>query len=465
MDKRLGLLIETANLLSRYTRKMVEQSTVNSNQSLSYANKHVLAPMVRIGTLPVRLLSLRYGADIVYCEEIIDFKMLQATRMVNKVLGTVDYRLSDGDIVFRTCEEEREKLVFQMGTSDPERAVRVARMVEQDVSGIDVNMGCPKDYSIKGGMGAALLSHPDKIKAILEALVAGVKIPVTCKIRILPSIEETINLAKMIEKTGVKAIGVHGRRKEERSSEPCHNDIIKQVAQALSIPVIANGGSNEINKYEDIIRFRDETAASSVMVARAAQWNPSVFRKEGLLPVEDVLKEVMKIAIDYDNEFVNTKYIVCKMIREVCKNEVGIKLAASRDIEDIASALGLSEYYQNSLNQRNKREGELSDENGPSCKRRKTESYIEMDVTYNKKLYPRTVSPKQIVYEYSKKMGWENPVFETIRNEKDDTFKSVLNLNKFKYSSVLSGKNKRVAEQLAAKAFLSFYNMHDGRLK
>ncbi|XP_031698055.1 tRNA-dihydrouridine(20) synthase [NAD(P)+]-like [Anarrhichthys ocellatus] len=100
-------------------------------------------------------------------------------------------------------------------------------------------MGCPKEYSTKGGMGAALLSDPDKIEAILKKLVAGVSIPVTCKIRILPSLEETVRLVQRIEKTGVAAVAVHGRLKEERPRHPLHLDHIQAVARAVSIPVIA----------------------------------------------------------------------------------------------------------------------------------------------------------------------------------------------------------------------------------
>ncbi|KAL4234051.1 tRNA-dihydrouridine(20) synthase [NAD(P)+]-like protein [Mactra antiquata] len=81
---------------------------------MDYRNKVILAPMVRIGTLPTRLLALKYGADIVYSEEIIDHKILSAERIENTVLGTIDYVLSDSTLVFRTHPEEKGKVVFQM---------------------------------------------------------------------------------------------------------------------------------------------------------------------------------------------------------------------------------------------------------------------------------------------------------------------------------------------------------------
>lgn len=100
------------------------------------------------------------------------------------MLGTVDYiDKHDGFVVFRTCALEKEKVVLQLGTANAERALKIAKMVENDVAAIDINMGCPKEFSIKGGMGAALLADPDRAKDILKTLVDNVKIPVTCKIR------------------------------------------------------------------------------------------------------------------------------------------------------------------------------------------------------------------------------------------------------------------------------------------
>lgn len=100
------------------------------------------------------------------------------------ILGTVDYvNHLNGYLVFRTSPLEKEKLVFQMGTADADRAVKLAKMVQHDVSAIDVNMGCPRPYSTSIGMGAALLSRPETAKSILKALVENINLPITCKIR------------------------------------------------------------------------------------------------------------------------------------------------------------------------------------------------------------------------------------------------------------------------------------------
>jgi len=431
---------------------------------LDYDNKLILAPMVRIGTLPMRLLALRYGADIVYSEEIIDHKLIYCTRVENKLLGTVDFVASDGTILFRTCQEEKERVIFQMGTCDPERALKVAKMVEKDVAGVDVNMGCPKEFSIKGGMGAALLTEPEKIKSILTTLVNGVSIPVTCKIRILPELDDTLELVKLIEKTGVKALGVHGRWRDLRSSQPCQCSFIKAIRDTISIPVIANGGSLKIKKYSDIASFKEETSCSSVMLARAAQWNPSVFRKEGNLDVKDIIKEYVKLAVEYDSPDVNIKYVLCKMIGDTCGSELGRKIVASRDTQDICVATGLEEFRKQQIDKRKDKKRKLEEiEETDDCKKQKLD-HIIAEVAYNRKIYPATESPIQKVHELcmAKRLG--KPSWETVSGE-DKMYKSVLTVGGIKYSSTLSDRRKKSAEQSAAIVYLQHHNIHDGRLK
>ncbi|KAL6573099.1 hypothetical protein OROHE_002575 [Orobanche hederae] len=106
------------------------QSMYGNSTEMGYRDKLVLAPMVRVGTLPFRLLAAEYGADITYGEEIIDHKLLKCERRINEVLGAVDVvEKGTENVVFRTCHEEKSRVVFQMGTSDPVRALRAAQLV------------------------------------------------------------------------------------------------------------------------------------------------------------------------------------------------------------------------------------------------------------------------------------------------------------------------------------------------
>lgn len=165
---------------------------------------------------------------------------------------------TDGTVVFRTSPLERDKVVLQIGTSDPGRALKVAKMVENDVAGIDINMGCPKKFSILGGMGAALLKKPEKAKEILQTLVENISIPVTCKIRVFQNTEETLKLCEELASTGIAALAIHGRTIDERPQHPNRNHVIKLISEKLSIPVISNGGSREIENKKDIYRFVDQ---------------------------------------------------------------------------------------------------------------------------------------------------------------------------------------------------------------
>jgi len=335
---------------------------------MDYRNKLVLAPMVRIGTLPFRLLCLDYGADIVYCEEVIDFKVLQAKRIENRLLGTTDYVAPDGTIVFRTCDAEKDKVVFQMGTCSAERALKVAKIIEDDVAAIDINMGCPKEFSIKGGMGAALLEKPQLVKEILTTLVDNIKKPVTCKIRLLPSLEETLNLVKIIEETGVKAIGVHGRVRTQRSSEACNYDFIQEISKVISIPIIANGGSLDIKCHEDIEDFKNRTNCSSVMLARAAEWTPSIFRKQGLLPQTTEIKDYLKYALRYDHNFPGTKYCICQLMHRNLESRDGQRLLASKTMHELCQIFGMKQHLDATIEQRKRTFEELEEVNVRRCR-------------------------------------------------------------------------------------------------
>lgn len=185
---------------------------MHSKPILDYCNKLILAPMVRGGRLPMRMLAIRYGAHLAYTDEHIDYSLLTGKRKFNgrvhitswstqftanrifntsfsfgsfaEILGTFDIvNEANGYLLFRVSPLEKSRLVFQMGTACADRALQLAKMVEDDVSAIDINMGCPQPYSTRGGMGAALMSNPDRAKAILKNLIENIKLPITCKIR------------------------------------------------------------------------------------------------------------------------------------------------------------------------------------------------------------------------------------------------------------------------------------------
>ncbi|XP_065028968.1 uncharacterized protein LOC135652148 isoform X2 [Musa acuminata AAA Group] len=271
--------------------------------------------------------------------------MVKCERRVNEFLGTTDFvEKGTSNVVFRTCHEERNRVVFQMGTSDAVRALTAAQIVCKDVAAIDINMGCPKSFSISGGMGAALLSKPELIHDILTTLRRNLDTTVTCKVRLLASSQATVELARRIEKTGVSAVAVHGRRVKDRPRDPAKWNEIADVVASLSIPVIANG---DVFEYEDFGRMKNATGASSIMVARGALWNASIFSAKGKLPWDDIKREYVRKSILWDNDIKSTKQTLKEMIMhhsclELAEGKAVIK---SETIEDLAKLYDEEDYY------------------------------------------------------------------------------------------------------------------------
>ena len=266
----------------------------------SYRNILALAPMVRVNTLPFRLLAREYGANIVYSEELVDRSVVQCRRSENAALGTIDFRHESGKLIFSTVPHER--VAFQLGTASAGDALRAAQVVCADVRAIDINMGCPVKFSVQGGMGAALLSKPERVKDILGTLVRNLPgVPVTCKIRLLDSAHDTLQLARAIQETGVAALAVHGRRRNDRPRWWAQWDQVALLRQQLGseLPLLPNG---DIFLPEHMRGAREATGCDSLMLARGAMWNASLFGapEAELRPQREVVARYVALCRRYD---------------------------------------------------------------------------------------------------------------------------------------------------------------------
>jgi tRNA-dihydrouridine synthase 2 len=116
------------------------------------------------------ILALNYGADLVYSPEIIDKRLLKSKRIVNEALGTIDFIDDTDTLNLRVHPSETSKLVVQIGSADPELAVQAALVVQNDVAAVDLNCGCPKKFSVSGGMGSALLENPQLLTNVYFVL-------------------------------------------------------------------------------------------------------------------------------------------------------------------------------------------------------------------------------------------------------------------------------------------------------
>lgn len=192
-------------------------------------------------------------------------------------------------------------------------------------------------------MGAALLRDPDRLVSILRSLVAGLpsSLPVSAKIRLLPKKEDSIGLIKRILDTGIKALTIHCRTPEERPRDAAHHEWLPEIVAMSKVPIIANG---DVFDREDLDRIWRRTGVSSIMIARGAQWNPSVFRPQGMLRPELVTREYLQRAIQVDNQFGNTKYTVLQMWldRPYSDKKLTARLQQTKTMADLCTIFNLS---------------------------------------------------------------------------------------------------------------------------
>ena len=294
-------------------------------RGVDYRGKVVLAPMVRSGELPSRLLALKYGADLVWGPETVDRSMIGCTMQKNERTGCLEWsrKSNDRETVLYRLDPEREagKLIYQVGTNKPERAVEAMKQFAPYVAGIDVNAGCPKPFSTDGGMGAALLKEPDLLASILKALVEEVgkpyEIGISVKIRLLATPEMTSDLVHKLCQTGITGLTIHCRtapmRKTERAIRVQLN-MIGDICRSYGVACLMNG---DVSSREEGVQLAKEFGVDGAMIATAAEANSSVFRPEtqgGKAPWQEVVKEYIRLAMSVENKYGNTKFLLGQLM-------------------------------------------------------------------------------------------------------------------------------------------------------
>lgn len=319
-----------------------------------YTGKLCLAPMVRSGELPMRLMAIQYGADLVWSPEIIDRKIRLCTRVENSKLGTIDFIDSTrpgpkAPVIFRTKRSvEQGKLIFQLGSADPDIAVEAALKVIEDVDGIDLNCGCPKPFSVHGGMGAALLSTPELLTLILRNLTEKVgkpfNKPISAKIRLMDATDcqPTLDLVEKICNTGIANLTVHCRTREMRNrEEPIRKFVssIFSVTKKHNVSLIINGAFRCKKEFE---QFRREVGIDELggMIAEAAESNPTVF-SDAPKPWKLVATEFIDTCLSIDNHPSNTKFILLNQVPG--KSEFYKKFSKTKSNEEMKKVADLFE--------------------------------------------------------------------------------------------------------------------------
>lgn len=354
--------------LRTITRAMASPEPVRvpiPKNGVDYRGKVVLAPMVRSGELPSRLLALKYGADLVWGPETIDRAIIGTTRRFNPHTSTLEFtRLPTSKIknptldpdlresvIYRIHPElEKGKLIYQIGTANPELAVQAAKIVAADVAGIDVNSGCPKPFSTSGGMGAALLRTPDLLCDILTRLVEEVgkpfEIGISVKIRILDQPEDTAALVKRLVRTGITGLTVHCRTTPMRPRERAIRDQLKMIGEICREAGVACVMNGDVTSRTEALKLMQEFSVDGAMIATEAEKNPSCFRPdaeggphEWRSQWKTVVTEYMRFALQVANRWGNTKYLLGQMIPG--KEKAYAAMNKSKCYTDVIKALGL----------------------------------------------------------------------------------------------------------------------------
>ncbi|AJE51582.1 tRNA dihydrouridine synthase DusB [Paenibacillus polymyxa] len=262
-------------------------------------NQVVLAPMAGVCNPAFRLIAKEFGTGLVCAEMVSDKAIIHGNKRTREMLFV----------------DEREKpLSLQIFGGDRESLVKAAKVVDQETNAdiIDINMGCPVPKVTKCDAGARWLLDPNKIYEMVSAVVESVSKPVTVKMRIGWDSEHiyAVENARAVERAGGQAVSVHGRTREQLYTGHANWDIIKEVKEAVSIPVIGNG---DVVTPEDARRMLDLTHCDGVMIGRGALGNPWMlyrtieYLQTGKLLPDPSPEEKIRIAILHMDRLVALK--------------------------------------------------------------------------------------------------------------------------------------------------------------
>ena len=316
--------------------------------SVTLPNNLILAPMAGVTDLPFRLLCKEQGAGLL-CMEMVSAKAILYKNRNTESLLEIDPR--------------ENPVSLQLFGSDPEIISTIAHQIEERPFDIlDLNMGCPVPKIVNNGEGSALMKNPKLAGEIIRETVKAIDKPVTVKIR-KGFDDEHINaveMAKIAEDAGAAAVAVHGRTREQFYSGRADWDIIRQVKEAVSIPVIGNG---DLLTAEDVIAMEEQTGCDGFMIARGAQGNPWIFRQilhyfeTGEHLAKPTLEEVTQMILRHARMMLEFKgeYIGIREIRKHAAwytagypNSARLRVA----INNVESFEALEELIMNNLDER-----------------------------------------------------------------------------------------------------------------
>ncbi len=273
--------------------------------NVTLENNLILAPMAGVCDLPFRMLCKEQGAGLV-CMEMVSAKALQYNNKNTKALLEVN--------------EKERPVSLQLFGSDPVCISEQAKRIEErNFDILDINMGCPVPKVVNNGEGSALMKNPKLAGEIIEATAKAIKKPVTVKIRkgFDDAHVNAVEMAHIAQESGAAAVAVHGRTREQFYAGKADWDIIAQVKEAVSIPVIGNG---DLLDAKDVIEMEKQTHCDGFMIGRGAQGNPWIFHQIlhyfetgeliGKPPIEEMVETMLRHArlqVEFKGEYLGIR--------------------------------------------------------------------------------------------------------------------------------------------------------------